>query len=257
MKFLSEPKNRLLIIATSSALIFALFTFSFVSIAELKIKAKSLNQVNQITFSGVAEINAEPDLVSFNFRVYEIAPDSLEAESKAILKANKVLDLLQEKGVHKRDIQTRDYRINPKYNYQNHPFYKQILDGYEASQVITVKIRDLGKMGEILGQVSQIEALEVNGPVFEVENSEKLKDKLQVEAINDAKAKAKETAKNLGIKLGKIVRFSEEPTANIFPPRAMMMAKAVNAESFDAAPPQIETGEQKITSRVSITYEIE
>ena len=257
MEFLSESRNKLLITVTLSALIFALFTFSFVAIAELKVKAKSANPVNQIAFSGTTEISVTPDAASFTVRVYELEQTAAQAEEKSTMKANKILALLKEKGVEKKDIRTQDYRINPKYNYQNLPVYKQILEGYEASQNIAVKVRDLKKVGEILSAISQNQVNEINGPFFEIDNTDKLKLDAQRAAIENAKEKAKETAKNLGIKLGKIVRFSEEPTANFFPPRAMMMAKAVNAESFDAVPPQIETGEQKITSRVSITYEIE
>jgi uncharacterized protein YggE len=257
MQYLSESKNKLLIAVTLSALIFALFTFSFVAIAELKVKAKSANPINQIAFSGTAEISATPDTASFTVRVYELEQTAEQAEKKSTMKANKILALLKEKGVEKKDIRTQDYRINPKYNYQNHPVYKQILEGYEASQNIAVKVRDLKKVGEILSAISQNQVNEINGPFFEIDNTDKLKLEAQRAAIENAKEKAKETAKNLDLKLGKIIRFYEEPMGN-FPPRQMMMAKMAHAENFDAAPePQIETGEQKITSRVSITYEIE
>ena len=258
MQFFSESKNRALILITFSALIFTLFTFSFVSIAELKIKAKSVNSVNQISFSGMAEVNAVPDIASFNIRVYETAPTTSEVEAKAANKTNKLMELLKENSVEKKDIQTADYRINPKYSYQNRPTYKQILEGYEASQTILVKIRDIKKAGEILSKISALEISEINGPFFEVGDIEKLKSQAQLEAIKNAKEKAQETAKNLGVNLGKIVRFYEEPVGNFRSPRPMMMAKMVSSESFDSAPPPpIESGEQKITSRVSITYEIQ
>ncbi len=257
MQFLSESKNRLLIITTLSAIIFALFTFSFVSIAELKIKAKSISSQNQIAFAGVGEIEVKPDIATVNVRVYETGKDAAEAEGKATLKANKVLDLLAEKSIAKSDIQTNEFRVAPKYVYQNQPVYKQIASGFEAAQTITVKIRDLKKSGELINALTDLQISEISGPFFEIESIEKFKSKAQLQAINDAKSKAQVTAKNLGVKLGKIVKFYEEPTPNFAAPRPMMMAKMASENvSFDHAP-QIEAGVQKIAVRVSITYEME
>lgn len=257
MNFLENHKR--LIIITLSALVFALFTFSFAEIAEVKIKARAANAQNQITFSGVAEISSVPDVANVTVKVYETAKEAVDAEGRATLKANQVLNLLQENAVNKKDITTSQYRVSPKYVYLRQPFYKRVADGFEAVQTISVKLRDLSKVGDIMSNLVKLEVSEVNGPFFAIDDVAKLNSELQLKAINDAKMKAEMTAKNLGIKLGKIIRFYEEP-ANHAPQTRMMMARGLEAESFDAASPQspqIEAGSQKISARVSITYEIE
>jgi uncharacterized protein YggE len=239
--------------------IFFLLTQSFVAISEANLKKQNSLSSNLITFNGNAEIAAAPDVVAFSITIREESKNVAEAQQKMTDKANKALQFLQEKMVEKKYIQTTNYSTAPKYIYQNGVCQnsvcqpsKQILDGYEATQTISVKVHDLSKIGEILTGISQLSISEVRGPNFEIADIEKLKNQAQELAIAKAKMEAKVTAKNLGIKLGKIVRF-EEPNFGL-QMRPMMMARMAVSDS--AVAPQIEAGEQKISSIVAITYEI-
>ncbi len=215
-----------------------------------------------ITFRGSAEIKAVPDLATFSITIREEDKDSAVAQQKMVKKTNAALDLLDKKGVAKKDLQTENYSTNPKYEYQAGSCQKgicqpskQVLAGFEASQTISLKLRDLAKASQILTDLAALKISEVSGPNFSVENSEKLKSEVQALAIAKAKEQATATAKNLGVTLKKIVNFSEEGQG--FQPR-MMFAKS--AMAFDAGArvaPQLEAGEDKISSSVFVTYEIE
>ncbi len=252
MKNFFDDKNiKSLGVVILVTLIFFLFTQSFVAIADIKIRAKAVNANSVLTFRGSGEIDAAPDVATFNITVRENEKDVAVAQQKMADKSNKLLALLKEKSVAKDDIQTANYSTNPRYSYEGG---KQIFQGYEASQTITAKLRDIAKSGEILSGVAALEIGEVNGPIFAIEDSDKLRLEAQAKAIVKAKAEAEITAKNLGVKLGRVVRFNEEPNHNFV--RPMMMAKrVVSNEEMDAV--QIEPGSKKITSVVSVTYEIE
>jgi len=245
------------------ALIFFLVIQSFVSVADVRIKQKSANLTNTITFRGSAEIKAKPDIATFVVTVREEGKNVEDAQQQMAQKANKLTVMLQAKNIEKDDLQTANYSTTPKYIYHAEPCQngicppgKQVVDGYIASETITVKLRDLNRAGEILSEISALQIADVTGPNFAIENREALKAQAQAEAINKIKAEAKSTAKNLGVKLKKIVRFYEDPTPPFFPMAGgPMMMKAMGAP-VPMAPP-IEGGEEKITANVSITYEIE
>lgn len=246
------------------ALIFFLVIQSVVSLADARIKAKSANLTNVITFHATAEIKAKPDIATFVVTVREDGKNVEDAQQQMAQKANKLIALLQSKSIEKDDLQTTNYNTTPKYIYHAEPCQsgvcprqKQVIDGYSASQTITIKLHDLNRAGEILSEISALEINDVTGPNFEIENHDKLKAQAQLDAINKVKAEAKSTAKNLGVRLKNIVRFYEDQTPPFFAGAQPMMMRATPAGAPALVPAPLENGEERITAGVSITYEIE
>ncbi len=265
MKNLFDHNIKLLSAVALIALIFFLFIQSLSSIADIKIRSKAINPTNTITFRGSAEIKAIPDVAIFNVTIRESEKDVSLAQQKMTEKNNNLLALLKEDGIEKKDIQTTNYSTYPKYSYEQKPCVngvcpsgKQILDGYEATQTLNIKLRNKEKAGELLSKISSLQIAEISGPDFGVDDPQLFKSQAQNIAIEKAQKEAETTAKNLGVKLGKIVRFYEEPNPHFGGPRpVMMMAKGMMADSAEMAAPQLEAGEEKISSTVMITYEIE
>lgn len=75
-------------------------------------------------------------------------------------------------------------------------------------------------------------------------------------AIADAQSKAQALAKQLGVRLVRIVSFSENNGSYPSPVMYAMNA-STGATAPKAAAPDISTGEQKVTDNVTVTYEIE
>jgi uncharacterized protein len=260
-----DQKMKFLSALALISLTFFLFIAGATSVADIKIRTKAINPTNTITFRGTAEIKTVPDVAIFTITIRETEKDVLAAQQKMTEKNNKLVALLQENGVQKNDIQSTNYSTYPKYIYEQQPCVngvcpagKQVLEGYEASQTITAKLRNLEKSGETLSKISALEIYEISGPNFSVEDPQKFKSQAQAEAITKAKKDAEITAKNLGVKLKKIIRFYEEPLRSFGGVRPMMMAKGMAMDSnIEMAAPQLEAGEEKISTAVSITYEIE
>ena len=124
--------------------------------------------------------------------------------------------------------------------------------GYEVSEYISVKIRDLANVGEVLQGIGSIDISEISGPNFSVDNEDGLKAQARKLAIDDAKAKAKVLSKDLGVKLIRIVSFSENDNY----PMMYSTKGAGIMDSYATSAPELPTGENKITSNVTITYEI-
>ena len=169
-----------------------------------------------------------------------------------------------------KDIQTQYYSINPQYQYQNAvcpmgassgasgsavsyggtasstarfqrrhdprtPIYcpsgKSVLTGYKVSESITVKLRDLSKAGALLASLGSAGVSDLNGPSFDVDNPDSVQAQARSKAIADAQSKAQELAKELGVRIVRVVSFTDGNSGVIRP-----VMYAMNASVGAAAP---------------------
>ena len=220
---------------------------------------------NTITVSGVGEVFAVPDIGSFSFSVSEEKVTVKEAQSEATRKINVALGLLRGANVEDRDIKTTAYNIYPQYTYIREickPGFpcgggKRELTGYNVSQTISVKIRDIDKAGEILAEIGSVGVTNVSGLNFTIDDEDELKRDARREAIDDARTKAKQLARDLGVKLIRVVSFSEGGGGPIYRGFDFAVAESAVFGVGGLEAPEIPVGENKITSNVSITYEIQ
>ena len=221
---------------------------------------------NVISVTGVGEVFAIPDTGLFSFSVVEEGKTVGDAQNKASKKINSIINAVKSLSVAEKDIKTIGYNSYPKYEYgaTNQicaingycPPAKQVLIGYEVNQTVSVKIRKTSDAGAVLTKVGDLEAQNISGLDFVIDDMDSVNSQARDKAIKDAKQKAEILAKSLGIKLKKIVNFYE--SGNGPPIYYAMEAKGMSADSAPAPTiPQLPTGENKVTSNVTITYELE
>jgi len=214
-----------------------------------------------ISVSGEGEVVAIPDIGKFSFTVTESGVDAATALEASGSKINKAIADLKAAGVEEKDIKTENYNLYPKFKYENRPCIagsfcggEQIPDGFEVSQSIAVKVRDLDKAGELLsmvgGQVTNVSGLE-----FTIDDDSALQNEARSLAIADAKAKAKILAKDLGVTLDKMVGYNEGDYSAPAPyNRSSDDMMAFSEAKFEG--PELPLGENKTTSVVTLTYQI-
>lgn len=219
---------------------------------------------NVVAVNGTGDVFATPDTGTFSFSVVEEAKTSKEAQDKASTNINTVLAGIRSLGIADKDIKTTAYNLYPKYDYSQPasctagycPPGKQVLTGYEVSQTVTIKIRDTAKAGDVLTKAGSLGAKNISSLEFVTDDPDALQAEARDKAIQDAKAKAEVLAKSLGVKLVRIVNFSENGGGSpVFYAASAGMLKS--ADVVSAPTPEIPTGENKITSNVTITYEVE
>ena len=113
-------------------------------------------------------------------------------------------------------------------------------------------MRDLSKVGEMLGGLGELEVQNVNGPAFALDDPTAGYSAARYDAIKKAKSQAEFLADQLGVKLGKIVNFSESSGGYPYP----MMYGLGGGAAGKSAVPDIPAGENTYNASVSITYEI-
>jgi len=256
--------NNLLGILVRVLIVFliVLIIFVIVDIAN-KIKegryiGQEIETKNTITVSDKGEIYAKPDLALTTFSVVTEAKTVAQAMSQNTEKMNAIIDEMKKQGVDEKDLKTISFNIYPRYEYRRtteiipYPPGTRVLVGYEVSQSLQVKIRDMTKIGQIIEGATEAGANQVGDLQFTIDKQDELKEQAREEAITKAKDKAKEIASQLGINLVRVTNFSETSIV----PRYYGLEKAMALGGGEAEAPEIETGENKIEVTVSITYEI-
>ena len=217
-----------------------------------------------ITVEGTGDALSVPDVATFSFSVMENAKTVTDAQTAATTKINAALASLKSQGVDDKDISTESYTINPHYDYQDSicpvgstycPGGKNVMNGYDVSETIQVKVRDLTKAGTIFASIGSLNVDTVNGLDFSIDDPSSVQAAARAKAIADAQSKAQVLAKQLGVSLGSVQSFSENNGGYVQPVMFAMDAKASGGVA-SAPAPQVPTGEQKVTSDVTITYEI-
>lgn len=235
---------------------------------EFRFVGSGTTATNTITVTGEGEVFAVPDLATFSVTVTEEAKEVRDAQKVATEKINDIIDYLKKEGVEEKDIKTTSYNVYPKYEwvetqvecvrYPCPPSGNQEMVGFEVSQTIDVKVRDTEKAGDLLSGVGNRGVNSVSGLTFTIDDEEALTAEARGKAIEDARTKAAELAKQLNVRLVRIVGFNEDGGYPIYYKRDMaVMTMEAGGFGGDVAPaPSLPTGENKITSNVSITYEI-
>lgn len=241
-----------------------LFVLTISTLKEWRFIGTGVPATNTISVSGEGEVFAVPDTATFSVTVQEEAEEVADAQEAAAKKSNDIKQYLMDSGIEEKDIKTTDYSIYPQYDYTQTvcregycPPGNQVLRGYQTSETISVKVRDTKKAGELLSGVGSRGATNVSGISFTIDDEDALKAEARGKAIEDARAKAAELAKQLNVRLVRIVGFYENDYG--YPvPMAYGMGGDVamsRTESVKIAP-DISVGENKITSNVNVTYEI-
>ena len=219
---------------------------------------------NTITVEGTGSAAMVPDTARITFTVMESASAVDAAQDAATNRTDSALKALEEMDVEERDVKTLSYNVSPKYEYDQRVCYPGMacpptssprIVGYDVSQTVEVKVRDTAKAGDVLAALGGLGVQNISGPQFVVDDETSVQNEARAEAIAEARAKAKELAGELGVRLGKVVSFSEGGYGYPYAygkggDMDMAMEASVNRA------PTLPVGENETEITVMITYEI-
>ena len=198
-----------------------------------------------VTVTGEATVAAVPDMALIRIGVASQAKTAREASDANAKQMTAVLAAIKGAGIAERDVQTSRLSLQPQYD-PNKSGPARLL-GFQASNQVTVKIRDIDKLAGILDSAIAAGANEMSGIEFIVSEPGKLLDKARDQAIADAFRKAELYARAAGAKVGHVVAIMEEGST---PPPAYPM-QALRAGAVPVA-----RGEQTLRAVVTVSYEL-
>ena len=257
-------RTALLVVVVLLAVFLAVKTFG--ELKGLRYIGAGLPPSNTITISGYGESFGVADVAEFTFTVSSERSTVAAAQEDATTRINTLTSYLDEQGVEEADIKTTDYSVYPQYDWVQAacqpsgicPPGRQVLRGYEVRQTTSVKVRDTAKAGDLLSGVGSQGATEVSGLNFTFDDPDAVDAEARAEAIADAKEKAEELADALGVSLVRVVSFNENKSYPGSPsPYYRLEAGMGGADmAVQNSAPEISVGQNKVTTNVSVTYEI-
>jgi uncharacterized protein len=219
-------------------------------LAALPAQAEENKVVRLISVTGQGEIRTVPDAATVNIGVVTNAATAREALDANSKNMTALIDMLKKAGVDARDLSTSNFSVGPRYDYNNNTQPPKIL-GYDVSNQVTVVVRKIDELGELLDVAVSTGSNQINGVSFMVSKPDGALDEARKLAVADARSKAEIYAAAGGFKLGTIVSLSEGVSVQQPQPHVLKQARAA-----DAAVP-IAEGEQTLTVEINVNYEIE
>ncbi len=234
-------------------------------VSEIKIISQDQYAADSISVEGKGEVVAIADIASLSITISKENKTAKEAQDLLNESITKTLNYLEEQKIEEKDIKSEYGGLSPKYSYEQTACYTYPcpsrdpkIVGYTATQSITVRVREVDSANVIRTGLAEIGITDISGPTFSIEDTDVLQERAKSLAVKDAKEKAQILAKDLGVKLGKVITYYDNNSnGGGYAPMYEYDAKSsitVGAEMIPS--PELPKGESKITSSIMITFEI-
>ncbi len=212
--------------------------------------AAAAQEARTIHTSGVGSVAEVPDMAEVSIGATHEAPTAGAALSATSEDLRAVLDVLEAAGIASRDIATGSVSVQPVRSrgdqLQTEP---PRITGFQASNTLSVRVRDIAQVGSILDAAVQDGANTFNGLRFSFQDPEPLQDRARAAAVRDAMRRAAQLAAASGVTLGPVLKITETDGA---PGPAFEMAASARMSDVPVA-----AGEQTVRVRVEMIFAIE
>ena len=206
----------------------------------------------RIDISATGSVSRVPDLAIISAGVVTKSATASGAIADNAARMERVLAALKRAGIAQRDIQTSSINLNPDYRYQdNQP---PVLTGYQASNNVSVKFRDIRNSGAILDALVAQGANQINGPSLTIDKPEAAYDEARTKALTAGKARAELYARSLGMRVVRLLSVSE--SGGVGRPPMPMYARAEGAMMADAKT-SIAPGSQDLEVTLAMSFELQ
>ena len=201
-----------------------------------------------LSVPGEGQSSAEPDEAQVSVGVSVQAPTATEAMAQNAELQSAVIEQLMSEGVEARDIQTAGLNLSPVQDYLQDG-KPPVVTGYSAQNMVTIRVRDLSRLGDVLDKLVESGANQIHGISFSRSDTTEAENEARVAAIETARERAEVMARAAGGTLGPLMSLSDSVVSP--GPHPMMMMNAAR-EARSSTP--IQAGELTMSATVSATY---
>lgn len=208
-----------------------------------------------IRIEAQGKVTTKPDIAVTTMGMIADAATVSDAQAKNTKVMNQLFAGLKALGIEEKDVQTTNYNIYPQYTYKSSG--ERNLDGYEVSQTVTVKIRDLTKSSKVLALAGEVGANNVSGLNFTVDDPEVYKAEARDFALQKIADRARILSQSLGVQFSGVYSYDENDGSVGGP--ILYAANAVK-DSFGGGglgvSPDVQVGSQDVILTVGVTFAI-
>lgn len=210
------------------------------------VSAPAGSPTNSVTASGSGKVSATPDEATMNFGVSAQAKTADAALASASKNAEKISAAVKAEGVASEDIQTSGISVYPQTGQTG------TITGYEANLTLTVKIRDLASIGEVIAAANTAGANNISGPAFGIADDAAYRADAIDKAVADARTSAEAMAKAAGRSMGDVISIT---SSNVSVPQPMGgMAYGDAKASLESVP--VEVGQLDVIADLTVVFEL-
>lgn len=214
--------------------------------------------IPSITVNGSGEVRAAPDEAVVSLGVLAQTPQASDAQREASRIARAILDAIAALGVPEEAIQTSQLTLTPVYEQPRYDQREPIpaeprIVAYQASNVVTVRLDDLAKIGPVIDAGIEAGANQLQGVGFDLRDDRAAREEALRQAVAEARSKAAAIAAALGVELGPVLE-AQEGGVTIYRPQPMARM-AMEMSAADQSTP-VAPGELTITGHVTVRYRI-
>ncbi|MBI3304809.1 SIMPL domain-containing protein [Candidatus Parcubacteria bacterium] len=247
--------------AVGAVLMLYLFTLSTETIVRTAQTTRQGAQATRtMSVEAQGKATARPDTARLTFSVITEGKTVAEVVSENTDKMNAAVAFLKSFGVADKDITTTNYNLYPKYSSSAVNPFEQIprtlpapeIVGYSLTQEVAVKVRDIGRLGDLIEGATSRGANQTGGISFFVDDPEPFKATARAEAFQKLRDKAAAMASQAGVRLGRIINVSEYASI----PQPYSERYFAEGRGGGGAPATIEPGSQEVVASITVTYEI-
>ena len=212
-----------------------------------------------LTVSADGRAVVAPDIADLSFSVVSEGKDPKVIQASNTEKMNKAIGFIKSQGIPDADIKTSNYSLMPQYDYNIRPdvYYSQSnkIVGYTLFQTVNIKVRDLEKMGAILGGLPENGINQIDNVNYRVDDPNSFLKNARDEAFAKAREKAESMARANKTKIRRVVTFGESTGGYPLFYKGEAIGRG-GADTASVPAPQVEPGTEEITVNVSVTYEL-
>lgn len=214
-------------------------------------------QPQGIWVSGTGEVTVTPDIAILTLGVMSQETTVAQAQSGASDAMAKVMKALSDSGIAQKDIQTGYFNISQRSRWDDQK-QTEIITGYQVTNMVSIKIRETDKVGDIIDSVVQAggDFIRINSINFSVEDPTAYYGQAREKAMKDAKNKAEQLASLAGVTLGQPTYIAEGTQSPVVYDTYRSAGMAVPAPTMAVPVPPISAGETKITLNVQVAYSV-
>lgn len=212
--------------------------------------ADSMFRATTFNLSAQGETKIAPDMATITLGVQTQEPTAAQAMQANATRMAGVVDALRKAGIAEKDIQTSGLNLSAQYRYEDNK--PPILVGYQASNMVTVRVLDLKRLGQAVDATVNAGANQVHGISFGLRDPSAAETAARQAAVRALQAKAELYAQATGHRISRLISLTEGGGAYPMPPQPMMMS-AMRAEKF--ADTSVSPGEMTVRVDVTGLYE--
>jgi uncharacterized protein len=209
--------------------------------------------VRTLRVDGTGEAKAEPDEAWVDLAVETTGPTVNAAGEENARRMERVIAALVAAGLPRKELDTRNYSVYPEYT-QPDPQSEPKLRGYRANNSLSVHVRELPRLGDLIDRALAAGANRVDGVRFALSHEEAVRAEALRQAVEHARRTAEVLASALGVRIGAVLEASTVAE----PPRVFPVRLAMEAGNKSGAPTTpILPEEQTVQAQVTLIYTLE